>query len=119
MTTPAGNGMLRISELATRSGVSAGTIKHYIREGLLELAVIDDGPGMREATPASERRGVGLSNTRERLVVLYGRDNCRCAVLNTHPGLRVEMALPLEIAPRRAEAPVSVPEVPRVTGAHA
>jgi DNA-binding transcriptional MerR regulator len=28
-------GMLKISELAQRSGVSAGTIKHYLREGLL------------------------------------------------------------------------------------
>jgi DNA-binding transcriptional MerR regulator len=35
MATPAGNGLLRISELASRSGVSAGTIKHYLREGLL------------------------------------------------------------------------------------
>ena len=31
----AGNGLLRMSELAERSGVSAGTIKHYLREGLL------------------------------------------------------------------------------------
>jgi DNA-binding transcriptional MerR regulator len=29
------NGMLKMSELADRSGVSAGTIKHYLREGLL------------------------------------------------------------------------------------
>jgi DNA-binding transcriptional MerR regulator len=29
------NGRLRMSELAERSGVSAGTIKHYLREGLL------------------------------------------------------------------------------------
>ena len=28
-------GMLKISELAQRSGVSSGTIKHYLREGLL------------------------------------------------------------------------------------
>ena len=28
--------MLKISELAERSGVSAGTIKHYLREGLLD-----------------------------------------------------------------------------------
>ena len=27
--------MLKMSELAERSGVSAGTIKHYLREGLL------------------------------------------------------------------------------------
>ena len=32
MTT---EGMLKMSELAERSGVSAGTIKHYLREGLL------------------------------------------------------------------------------------
>ncbi len=33
MTRPAG--LLKMSELAERSGVSAGTIKHYLREGLL------------------------------------------------------------------------------------
>ncbi len=31
----AGNGLLKMSELAERSGVSTGTIKHYLREGLL------------------------------------------------------------------------------------
>lgn len=36
MSAPsATNGLLRMSELAERSGVSAGTIKHYLREGLL------------------------------------------------------------------------------------
>ncbi|HSD79665.1 MAG TPA: MerR family transcriptional regulator [Solirubrobacteraceae bacterium] len=30
-----GDGMLKMSELAERSGVSAATIKHYLREGLL------------------------------------------------------------------------------------
>ncbi len=36
------DGMLKMSELAERSGVSAGTIKHYLREGLLgsESAVL-------------------------------------------------------------------------------
>jgi alpha-methylacyl-CoA racemase len=34
MGAPAGD-MLKMSELAQRSGVSAGTIKHYLREGLL------------------------------------------------------------------------------------
>jgi DNA-binding transcriptional MerR regulator len=32
------NGLLRMSELSARSGVSSGTIKHYLREGVL-------GPG--------------------------------------------------------------------------
>jgi DNA-binding transcriptional MerR regulator len=35
MSTVATDGMLKMSELAERSGVSAGTIKHYLREGLL------------------------------------------------------------------------------------
>jgi DNA-binding transcriptional MerR regulator len=34
MSTEA-DGMLKMSELSERSGVSAGTIKHYLREGLL------------------------------------------------------------------------------------
>jgi DNA-binding transcriptional MerR regulator len=33
--TPPTEGLLKMSELAERSGVSAGTIKHYLREGLL------------------------------------------------------------------------------------
>jgi len=73
-------------------------IEGRTREGLLELSVIDDGPGLPDGPPASERRGVGLANTRERLTVLYG-GNCRFAVLSSRPGLRVEMALPLETAP--------------------
>jgi signal transduction histidine kinase len=72
-------------------------IEGRTREGLLELAVIDDGPGLREDLPEGARRGVGLRNTRERLTVLYG-ERCRFTVLNSHPGLRVDMALPLETA---------------------
>ena len=35
MSTVERNGMLKMAELAQASGVSAGTIKHYLREGLL------------------------------------------------------------------------------------
>ncbi len=35
MSTAQQNGLLRMRELAAQSGVSAGTIKHYLREGLL------------------------------------------------------------------------------------
>ena len=59
-------------------------------------------------------------NTRERLAVLYG-ENCRFAVLSSRPGLRVDLALPLETAGAGGEAPAKPPElqagVPR--GAHA
>lgn len=35
MTTTGADGLLKMKELAEASGVSAGTIKHYLREGLL------------------------------------------------------------------------------------
>jgi sensor histidine kinase YesM len=73
-------------------------IEGRTRGAMLEVSVIDDGPGLRDGPPMGERRGVGLRNTRERLAVLYGEHH-RFAVLNSHPGLRVDMALPLEVAP--------------------
>ncbi|MGH8296092.1 MAG: sensor histidine kinase [Steroidobacteraceae bacterium] len=86
-------------------------IEGRARGAMLEISVIDDGPGLDDhsrpspgapplapAVLGAERRGgVGLRNTRERLAVLYG-DSFRFAVLDSHPGLRVEMALPLETA---------------------
>ncbi len=71
---------------------------------MLEVSVIDDGPGLDDRSrPAERRGGVGLRNTRERLAVLYG-DNFRFAVVNSRPGLRIDMALPLETAGREEAA---------------
>jgi two-component system LytT family sensor kinase len=95
-------------------------IEGRMRAAMLEVSVIDDGPGLDDSLrPAERRGGVGLRNTRERLAVLYG-DNYRFAVLNSRPGLRVELALPFETntreeaAPRAAEPrytrPVPVPQ---------
>lgn len=80
---------------------------------MLELSVIDDGPGMRDRYLPNERRGVGLRNTRERLAVLYGEHH-RFAVLNSHPGLRIDMALPLEISKTEAGSDEPYPESHRV-----
>ena len=46
-------GMLKISELAERSGVSTGTVKHYLREGLLTPAARSCGP--RATWPTTRR----------------------------------------------------------------
>jgi two-component system, LytTR family, sensor kinase len=74
------------------------------RGTMLEVSVIDDGPGLDDSSRHTERRsGVGLNNTRERLAVLYG-DKYRFAVLNSRPGLRIEMALPFEMATREEAA---------------
>jgi len=83
-------------------------IEGRTREGVLELSVIDDGPGLRDGAAPSERRGVGLRNTRERLAVLYG-ENYRFAVFNAHPGLRIDMGLPLETAAAATDAPAQLP----------
>jgi signal transduction histidine kinase len=80
-------------------------IEGRTRGAMLEVSVIDDGPGLDDGSrPAERRGGVGLRNTRERLAVLFG-DNYRFAVLNSRPGLRVEMALPFETATREEAAP--------------
>jgi signal transduction histidine kinase len=95
-------------------------IEGRTREGWLELSVIDDGPGLRDGTPVSERRGVGLRNTSERLAVLYG-NNTHFAVANSHPGLRVDMTLPLELAEAGSESAVTHAAAPvsAARGAHA
>ncbi|HXY95331.1 MAG TPA: histidine kinase [Steroidobacteraceae bacterium] len=93
-------------------------IEGRTREGLLELSVIDDGPGLPAGPPPSDRRGVGLANTRERLNVLYG-ENCRFAAINCHPGLRVDMALPLETAPPEERAAQRALAARRSGGMHA
>ncbi|HET7232314.1 MAG TPA: sensor histidine kinase [Longimicrobium sp.] len=63
-------------ENAIRHGVekraAAGhvTVNVVRDDGMLRLRVTDDGPGPKPA--ANGRRGVGLTNTRERLAHLYG-----------------------------------------------
>jgi predicted site-specific integrase-resolvase len=44
------NGLLKMRDLAERSGVSAGTIKHYLREGLPRLRRRPSWPSRNMAT---------------------------------------------------------------------
>jgi len=46
MASSSPDGLLKISQLAERSDVSAGTIKHYLREGLLEGDVVKTSRNM-------------------------------------------------------------------------
>jgi two-component system LytT family sensor kinase len=82
-------------------------IEGRARGAMLEVTVIDDGPGLRDGNALIEGRGVGLRNTRERLNVLYGEHH-RFAVLNSHPGMRIEIGLPLERAEVTKDRSVSV-----------
>src|SRR3984957_18225165 len=75
---------------------------------MLEVSVIDDGPGIRDQAHPRGGGGVGLHNTRERVAVLYGPSH-RFAILNSHPGLRIDMALPLEIGAPAVEPSTDKP----------
>ncbi|MGE0554274.1 MAG: sensor histidine kinase [Gemmatimonadales bacterium] len=64
-------------ENAVRHGISATStagrlqVGAAVREGVLEISVVDDGPGI-DAPTRSPGSGTGLRNTRERLKQLYG-----------------------------------------------
>jgi two-component system LytT family sensor kinase len=84
---------------AIAQSIKGGSIKIAARTfaGELLLEVIDDGPGM--STPngsSSGRRGVGIENTRERLLELYG-SNQSFGLGTTDPhGLTIHIRIPLE-----------------------
>jgi len=73
-------------------------IEGRTRGSMLELAVADDGPGLSANAIPGSGRGVGLRNTRERLAVLY-EDRHRFVTIDNKPGLRIELGLPMEVAP--------------------
>jgi len=52
MASSSPDGLLKISQLAEQSEVSAGTIKHYLREGLLEGDVVKTSRNMAWYPPA-------------------------------------------------------------------
>jgi len=90
-----------------------GTIRveGHVQQGMLQLTVRDDGPGIADEHSLVGGRGVGIRNTRERLQVLYG-DYCRMTVNNAHPGLSVMLQFPAELAEKPADesaTPIQVP----------
>jgi LytS/YehU family sensor histidine kinase len=67
------------------------------RDGRLHLAVEDDGPGLStdaSPDPRSERTGIGIANTRERLAQHYGREQRFSLERGPLGGLRVVIELP-------------------------
>jgi len=59
----------------------------------LVIAIRDDGPGMTDTSRIDSGRGVGLRNTRERLIVMYGAaGSIEC--VNTNPGTCITLSFP-------------------------
>jgi two-component system LytT family sensor kinase len=92
-----------IVENAIRHGIaprsSRGRIEIQAKRdnGMLQLSVRDNGPGISKSKKKeiSKRSGLGLSNTRERLIQLYG-DNHRFELMNApEGGLIVILEIPV------------------------
>ncbi len=77
-----------------------------VRSGeTLLLVVEDNGPGLAADGLPVLGRGVGLTNTAERLRHLYGEDQALALATPAAGGLRVEITLPILRQPAAADAP--------------
>ena len=107
-------------ENAIRHGIEpredTGRLKIGARRlnGMLELKVSDNGPGLPEAEVAPRREGVGLSNTRSRLSHLYGPDHRFELTPASGGGLEARLLIPC-----RTEAGECKPKVLIVSQAEA
>jgi hypothetical protein len=93
-------------ENAIRHGIamraSSGTVGVSARpdDGLLEMKVYDDGPGLQPQWRIEESEGIGLSNTRARLEQLYG-ERYRFDVQNRDEGgVEATIMIPLRLVGR-------------------
>ena len=95
-------------ENAIRHGIAPRAAPGHVmvtatkREGRLELSVVDDGVG--ENPRADHRDGVGLGNTRARLLSLYGGDHRFEAGSASSGGFAVHIEIPYrtDVAPKES-----------------
>jgi len=79
--------------IAPRSSAGLIEIRAERRDGMIELQVIDDGPGLQPGNEEFEE-GIGLANTRARLRRLYG-DRHRIEIKDADEGgLAVKLSIP-------------------------
>lgn len=95
-------------ENAIRHGIEPRASKGRIEiiakrvNGMLEVTITDDGPGVGNGESAKFTEGVGLQNTRARLQQLYG-DNFRFDLGNSSSGgFVVNLAIPVQFEPSLA-----------------
>jgi two-component system, LytTR family, sensor kinase len=78
----------------TRSTPGQILIEACREDGALRLSVRDDGPGLPADWDAAGGSGVGLTNTRERLHRLYGKDQSLDIAATPGSGVHVALTLP-------------------------
>ncbi len=104
-------------ENAVRYGIGAHrdndtiTIQGERKNNMLQLSVSNCSSSLSQSTDELFRRGVGLSNTRERLEQLYGSGGASLRLFNLEPtGVCAEVTLPFRTVDSRVS--VNFAEVP-------
>ncbi len=88
--------------IAPRAGGGSLRVQAHLADGVLRLAVTDDGPGVSAAS-ADAGSGVGLQLLKDRLHALYG-GGAELRVSSTPDGTHAELELPVRLSPA-AERP--------------
>jgi len=92
-------------ENAVRHGVAPKpdsgtvTVRGHRNGDRLIIEVADDGPGFPGESPDIFRNGLGLSNTKERLALLYGKDQSLQLGRSASGGARVVLDIPFRTIP--------------------
>ncbi|HYE57911.1 MAG TPA: histidine kinase, partial [Rhodothermales bacterium] len=91
--------------IARRAGAGHVEVR-AVREGdTLVLQVTDDGPGLSGGSRQFPQEGIGLANTRRRLVQLYGSKQSLTLAPAPGGGLTVTARLPWHVAPMPEPVP--------------
>jgi two-component system, LytTR family, sensor kinase len=81
--------------IAPRKGSGQIEIQAQRYNGVLRVMVRDNGPGLQKPSKTVQRNGLGLSNTRDRLLQMYGAGH-RFELMNApEGGLLVSMEIPV------------------------
>ena len=83
--------------VASRPGPGQVGIRTRRDDGTLRVEVWDDGPGLDEEAARAPGRGIGLANTRARLLQLYGASHRLELVDGASGGLVVRLSLPFHL----------------------
>jgi two-component system, LytTR family, sensor kinase len=92
-----------IRHAAGASGAVAVRVSAARRNGNLILQVSDNGPGIRDLDGGQFRKGIGLTNTAERLAALYGGEHELRLENGRDGGLTVTIRLPYRAAAPRGQ----------------
>jgi sensor histidine kinase YesM len=95
--------------IGSRAGAGHLRITAELDEGVLTLQVEDDGPGLSSNRGELLREGVGLRNTRARLMHLYGDEASLALVDVPGGGLRVNITIPVPLRKSRSERHAAIP----------